>query len=123
MKLAIATAALAALGLATAEPALAHHSAAMFDRSTTVTITGTVKSYLYTNPHSWITVVGTDADGATAQWDIEGYTPGAMKRFGLVPSTVVPGDKVTVVLHPLRDGRKGGSFVEYTFPNGKVVRP
>ncbi len=46
-----------------------------------------------------------------------------MKGFGLMPSTVKPGDKVSVVLHPLKDGRKGGSLVEYTFPDGKTVHP
>ncbi len=96
----------------------------MFDRAKQVTVSGTVKEFLYTNPHCWITVVAVDpATNMPVDWSIEGYTPTGMKGFGLMPSTVKPGDKVSVVLHPLKDGRKGGSLVEYTFPDGKTVHP
>jgi hypothetical protein len=112
---------LAAAGLcAAALPATAHHSGAMFDRAQTITLKGTVKEYQYTNPHSWIEVMVT-ADGKTIQWGVECEGPGVMRRLGLTPSVLKPGDAVTIRAHPLRDGRPGGSFVDIVLPDGKTI--
>ena len=58
-------AAFASLGLLIASPAFAHHSTAMFDQSKTVELKGVVKAWLYTNPHSFLTIAVKDAAGAT----------------------------------------------------------
>jgi hypothetical protein len=111
----------AAAAVCTGAPASAHHSGAMFDRAKTVSVSGTVKRYLYTNPHSWITVVTKGDDGMEVSWDVEAFTPGAMQRWGIVPSTLKPGDHISLRLHPLRDGRRGGSLVDITLASGKYV--
>lgn len=112
---------LAALALLMTGQAFAHHSGAMFDRTKTVTVTGAVKRYLYTNPHSWVTVVAKSDDGAQITWDVEAFTPLAMQRWGIVPSTLKEGDLITLRLHPLRDGRRGGSLVDITLASGRYV--
>jgi hypothetical protein len=112
----LAAASLLVVGL----PAAAHHSGAMFDRAQTVTLKGTVKEYQYTNPHSWIELMVT-ADGKTTQWGVECEGPGVMRRLGLTPSVLKPGDAVTLRAHPLRDGRPGGSFVDIVLPDGKTI--
>ncbi|MEO6341368.1 MAG: DUF6152 family protein [Caulobacteraceae bacterium] len=113
---------LAALGLMLAAgPALAHHSAAMFDRTKKVTVTGVVKDFQYTQPHSWIDVNVPEPKGKTVEWSFEGGTPGQMKAVGLSPSTLKSGDKVTITGYPLRDGRPGAAFLEVTLPNGQTV--
>jgi hypothetical protein len=54
-------------------------------------------------------------------WGVEGFTPNAMKQWGLTPTTVKPGEKLVVTVHPLRDGRNGGSMIEVTLANGHHV--
>lgn len=107
------------LGLAGAGQA--HHSGAMFDRAKTVTLQGTIKEYQYENPHSWLIVNVPGQDGREVVWSLETDAPSNVKRFGLTPSNLKAGDKVTVRAHPLRDGRPGGSFVDVTLPDGRVL--
>jgi len=99
-------------------PALAHHSFAMFDADKTVDLTGTVKEFQWTNPHSWLQVMVTDEKGQTAEWSLEMGAPGGLARTGWRPKTVVPGDKVTVSIHPLKDGSAGGQLLTVVLPNG-----
>ena len=120
MKLALGLmAGVAFLGLVV--PADAHHSGAMFDRSKTLSLKGVVKDYQFANPHSWIDLAVKDADGKTTTWAIEAQTPTYMRRIGLPPSLLKAGDEVTIRTHPLRDGRTGGSFVDLTTADGKVL--
>jgi len=114
---AIAGAGLLALG----HPAFAHHSGAMFDGRKTVTLTGTVKSFEWTNPHSWLEVMVPTKGGQPVQWSIELNGPESLFRQGFRPDMPKAGDKVTVVAHPLRDGRHGGSVVSVLLPNGKLI--
>ncbi len=113
-----------ALGLAgiavamSAIPAFAHHSFAMFDAEKKVTLEGTVKEFQWTNPHSWILLTVSDAQGkAGAMGDRDGR-PGGLARQGWVPKTLTPGMKVKTVIHPLRDGTAGGQFMAVTLPDG-----
>ncbi len=106
--------------LMAATAAWAHHSGAGVDRTRTVTITGTVKEFRWTNPHSWIDLEVTDAKG-TALWSIEMNPPPYLVRSGWKSSTLKPGDKVSVTLNPIRTGEPGGIFVSVTLADGKVL--
>lgn len=106
--------------LATAT-ASAHHSSAMFDRSETLVLAGTIIEYQFTNPHTWIEVLVEGQSGQTTQWSIEASGRRPMVAMGLGPDRIRPGDKVTVRAHPLRDGRNGGLFIDITLPDGEVV--
>jgi hypothetical protein len=89
----------------------AHHSFAMFDAKTVTVLRGTVVSFSYLNPHSWISVLGTVGDAeSSVRWDIQATAPFSLARIGISPDTLKPGDKITVAFHPLRDGRHGGSL-------------
>jgi hypothetical protein len=103
----------------------AHHSAAMFDMSKTFTVQGTVKEFQYTNPHSWLQVLVVSPDGKAVEWGFEGEGPSTLLRVGIKSKTFLPGDKVTVVAHPMRDGRPAGSWVSATKADGTVynLRP
>ena len=94
----------------------------MFNRATTVTLEGTIKEYQFDNPHVWIEVMVPDAEGNTTQWSIEGEGRSTMTRLGLGRTVIKPGDAVKLRAHPLRDGRPGGSFIEITLPDGKVIK-
>lgn len=99
--------------------AVAHHSGAMFDRSRTVVLEGTLKEYRFVAPHSWISVIATaDDNGKEERWDVEGATASRMKAQGITPEHLKPGDKVTLRIHPLRDGRNAGSLIDITLADG-----
>jgi hypothetical protein len=115
-------AALAALALVgCAGPALAHHSFAMFDRSKQVSVVGTVKEFQFTNPHSWIQLTVTPASGPQEEWAIEGLSPNVLARAGWKRNTLKTGDKVTVLINPLRDGSHGGNLITVTLPDGTTM--
>jgi hypothetical protein len=99
----------------------AHHSFAMFDRSRTETIAGTVKEFELINPHGSLRVMVTGANGVQSEWPVEMGGAGQLGRFGFTENAVHVGDKVTVQLHPLRDGSYGGQLISVTLPSGKVL--
>lgn len=101
--------------------AQAHHSAAMFDRTKSVELVGTIKEYQFANPHVWIELLVPGAGGPPVQWSIEGEGPGIMAFMGLGPTVLKAGLKITLQAHPLRDGRPGGSFISIKFEDGRVV--
>jgi hypothetical protein len=104
-----------------AATAHAHHSFAMFDRSQTESVAGTVKEFELINPHGWLRIMVPDSKGVQSEWSIELGGAGQLERFGWTQNVVHPGDRVTVQLHPLRDGSYGGQLVSVTLPNGKVL--
>jgi uncharacterized protein DUF6152 len=109
-----------ALLCATAVPALAHHADIMFAPDKTVTLSGTVKSFEYTNPHSTIVTTGAEKGARAMQWTIETASPVVLKKVGIASDTLHPGDKVTVRIHPLKDGTAGGSLVELKRADGML---
>jgi hypothetical protein len=100
-------------GLLTSGAARAHHSFAIFDGNRVVVLKGTTMlSFSYMNPHTWLSVIvpaGTDI--AEGRWDIEATSPSALASQGIHGDTFKEGDKLTVGIRPLRDGRHGGSLV------------
>ena len=100
-------------------PAFAHHSFAMFDREKRRPLVGTVKEFQWTNPHVWIEVNVPGEKGAVEQWGIECTSVNFMTRRGWNKDSLKPGDKVAMIVAPLKDGSPGGSMVSVTTINGK----
>jgi hypothetical protein len=112
-------AAAALLGIVvSAQPASAHHSFAMFDRNKQVTLTGTVRQFQWTNPHSWLQL-DVQSGRNTVEWSVELGSPNTLVRQGWRRTTFKAGDRVTVVINPMRDGSNGGAFVSATNSAGK----
>lgn len=111
----------AAIFLSIALPIAAHHSGAMFDNSRSVTLNGTVKTFQWTNPHCFIQLIVPGPKGEPAEWSVEMGSPFEVFRTGVRPATLKAGDKITVVVHPIRDGGRAGLFVSATGPNGKPL--
>jgi hypothetical protein len=107
--------------LSSAGDASAHHSAAMFDSTKTVTLTGIIKQFQWTNPHAWLFITVPTPDGKTVEWSIELTSPNLLSRAGWRPGTLKFGDKITVVGAPLRDGGRGAQFKTATFADGRVL--
>ena len=96
---------------AAATGAQAHHSYAMFDRSKTVTLSGTIREFRWTNPHSWIQITVPGENGGTDEWSVEMGSPFELLRNGWTSKTVKAGDKISIQVHPVKDGSKGAGFV------------
>ena len=109
------------VALASGTVANAHHSFAMFDQSQQVTLKGTVREFQWTNPHAWIHLDVPNANGVKDTWQVELNSPNNLKRQGWKSTSIKPGDQVTLVLNPLKDGSKGGLFVSITLPDGSVL--
>jgi hypothetical protein len=109
------------IALLFALPAAAHHSGAMFDNDKSVTLNGTVKAFQWTNPHCWIQMLVPAKDGNTVEWSVELGAPFEVIRTGIRPATLKPGDKITVVIHPTRDGSRAGLFVSAVTADGKQL--
>lgn len=108
--------------VAIAAPAFAHHSFAMFDAEKTLTMKGTVKEFEWTNPHSWLRVTVMDEkSGKPLLWALEMSSPARMTTMGMHADSVKVGDAVSVTFHPMKDGTRGGQFIQATLPGGKAV--
>ena len=99
----------------------AHHSPAMFDGSKQLTLTGTVRAFQWTNPHSYIQLVVKPSDGAEQEWSLEMGANVYLYNLGWRPSTVKAGDTLTVTVIPLRNGQLGGLLVEAKTADGKTL--
>jgi hypothetical protein len=99
--------------------ALAHHSFAMFDPDKLITQEGVVKEFEWTNPHVWLHIMASDANGKPVVWSFEMQAVAAATSGGWRANTVKPGDKVAVEFHPLKDGSRGGELVAATLSDGK----
>ena len=114
----IRSALLAAAVLAASTGLSAHHSFSPFNMETEKTITGTVNRFEWTNPHTWVWIDVSDEKGASTTWGVEGMSPNYLARRGWSKDTFKPGDTVTLVIRPLRDGSPGGMFVRATLADG-----
>lgn len=111
-----------ALAIAVA-PALAHHSATMFEQTKTVTVEGVVKEFQFTNPHSWLLVDVKGKDGKVTTWGFEAEGPSTLQRAGIRPSEFPVGTKVTMTGRPMKDGRPAAIWVLAVRADGKKFDP
>ena len=113
-KLALAAALLAPL------PGFAHHSYAMFDMDKTVALQATVVRFKWQNPHAFIEADAASR-GGNERWSIEMTSPNNLAQEGWRRTSLRPGDRVTIWVHPLRSGARGGSYVGVRLPNGSTL--
>ena len=112
-----------AAALIVAAPALAHHSGTMFDEAKTVTLEGVVKEFQYTNPHSWLLVDVTGADGKVTTWGFEAEGPTTLMMMQVRRGDLAPGTKLTISGHPMKDGRPAAAWVKAVRADGKEFYP
>lgn len=116
-----AAAGAAALLLA-AHDASAHHAFNMYSNDQYVPLDGTIKSYVWKNPHTMIDFVSQKKDGTAESWSVECSSPNIIGRKGWGPDSLKEGDKVHLVLHPMKDGQKIGLMVSVNLPNGQLLK-
>jgi hypothetical protein len=104
-------------------PTLAHHSAVMFDDTKEITVSGVVKEFQYTNPHSWLLVDVKNQDGSVTTWGFEAEGPSTLTRAGIRKSDFAPGTELTITGNPMKDGRPGAAWIKATRGDGKEFNP
>ena len=118
---AIVTLSLAA-AVATASPALAHHSfAAEYDDQKPLKITGTLTKVDWMNPHIWYYVDVKNPDGTVSTWAISGGAPGQLMRRGITKDLLVVGSTVNVEGFKAKDGSNNGFGQRVTYEDGRNV--
>jgi hypothetical protein len=101
--------------------AAAHHSPAVFDRTKEVKLSGTVKAFKWQNPHTWLELDVPNAKGGVDTWGVEMTSPTYLIRAGWKNNSVKVGDKVTVVVNPVRTGELAGIFLSITLADGRTL--
>ncbi len=118
-KLAVAAAGVALLLAGTAASVSAHHAfAAEFDADRPVNFEGTVTKMEWVNPHVWIHMDVTKADGSTENWAFEGGTPNVLFRRGFTKQSLLPGTKIMVDGYQAKDGTNRANGRDLTFTDG-----
>jgi hypothetical protein len=98
----------------------AHHSfAAEFDANRPVTLTGTVTTLAWTNPHVWIHVDVKKRDGSMENWAVEASTPRALVRRGFTKQSLRPGIEILIDGYQAKDGTARARGRDVTFPDGR----
>lgn len=93
----------------------------MFDPAAPRTLSGTVRQFQWVNPHSFIQLVVTNDRGVEEEWSLEMSAPLHLQRLGWRRTSLKPGDRITVTIHPLRNGDKGGNVVTVVDAEGRPV--
>jgi hypothetical protein len=106
---------------AVASPVWAHHSFTMFDMTKRITLTGSITSFEWTNPHAYIEIDVPDEKGAVKHWSIEMGSPSILMQSGWKFNSIHAGDKLTLIINPMKSGQNGGFLSQATLPDGKVL--
>lgn len=102
-------------------PVFAHHSFTMFDMTKRITLVGSVTAFEWTNPHSYIEIDVPDDQGVVKHWSIEMGSPSILQQSGWKFSSLKKGDKTTLIINPLKNGKAGGFLSNATLPDGRVL--
>jgi hypothetical protein len=107
-----------AVGLLVSIPLAAHHGGATLYTDRTVTLKGTVKTWLWSNPHCLLTLDVKGEDGQVVQWIVETQAPSSIYPSGYRKDSFKPGDKVTVTVQPVKTDRPNGRIVQAVLADG-----
>ena len=104
-----------------AGPAMSHHSNSAYQVDQIITLTGIVKEWRWTNPHTWLHLTVDDEKGGKVEWAVEGRAPGVLGRVGWDRFVLKPGEKVTVHASPAKDGSRVGIIARVTKEDGTIL--
>lgn len=109
--------------LLTSLPALAHHGTGTYDSTKSVTLSGIVTEFAFTNPHAALYFDAKDANGKVVSWAIEMNSPGVLRRAGWTKNTFKAGDQITITVRPAKAGTPVGLInrAQPVIVNGKQV--
>jgi Family of unknown function (DUF6152) len=86
-------------------PMAAHHSfAVFFDDTKSVTVSGSVTAFRFTNPHAIIEITRKTPQGQVEIWRAETNAVTLLRRRGWTAASLKVGETVTIDGWPSRDG-------------------
>jgi hypothetical protein len=109
------------LVLALSCTALAHHGSADYQVERQITITGIVKEWRWSNPHTWIFLTVETANGAAELWDGEGPPLTWAAQRGWSASTLRAGEEVSLVLYPSKRVARAGLVKRIRRASGEIL--
>ena len=99
----------------------AHHSFAVFDHTQSVTVSGTVTKFQWTNPHGFVELDYAAADGKMKHYTLELTSINMLTRAGWTSRSIKAGEKVTAIAAPLLSGEPGGLLLEVKLSDGRTL--
>lgn len=109
--------------LVVAIPVMAHHGGVAYETGRRITLKGTISNFEWTNPHSQVHLDVTDDTGKVAHWDFETQPPSILVHAGWHRDSLKPGDQVTLVAVPAKNGSTIGLLQKVTLANGEELTP
>ena len=104
-----------------AASASAHHGNAAYDNKT-MTVKGTVTSWDWKNPHTFLKFDAKDDKGYVVHWLGEWYAPSTLINFGITAKSFKPGDDVTVTMNGMsKTGQPVGRITKVILPDGQEL--
>ena len=94
--------------LLVSSPISAHHGTSGYDMEKEITLTGTVTSFNWSNPHCLVHIDVKDSKGDVKDWVVELAAPTLMSRYGWTKDSLKPGDEIVAETHPARNGATTG---------------
>ena len=113
----------AGMGFCLLQLSQAHHSFIAVDSNIERLMTGTVTQWSFNNPHSWLYLDVENEDGTTTLWSFEGSAPISLLGKRITGDTFQPGDRITFMYCPLKDGRPGGHLGWAQVGDGSFINP
>jgi len=102
-------------------PLRAHHGSAAFDTGKEVTLKGTVREWVYSNPHCLLRLDVTREDGKVSPWVAEGQAPNVIFVVGYRRDSFKAGDHVTITVEPVKNGQPMGRILKAVLADGKIL--
>lgn len=112
--------ALGTVAAAAVSPVVAHHAWPV-DNTRSVTVTGTVTSYEFANPHVMIGLDVKAADGTVEKWNVGGPSTSRMERNGWKRDTLKTGDVITAIGNRFTDGQRAMRLDKVVMAGGQEM--
>jgi hypothetical protein len=103
--------------------AYAHHGGEAYEMGKRITLQGVIAQFEWTNPHSQVHLDVTDEHGNVTHWNFETQPPSILTHAGWTRNSLKPGDRVTLLAHPVKNGAPVGIVTSITLPSGEVLTP
>jgi hypothetical protein len=104
------------------DSARAHHGSAEYHVDREITISGTVTAWRWVQPHVRIVLSVAGKDGKPEEWDTEGPPLTWAAQQGWSPATFAVGERVSLVMYPLKQQSRGGLVKRIARASGEVIR-
>jgi Family of unknown function (DUF6152) len=102
-------------------PAIAHHGEAAYETAKRLTVRATMTEFKWVNPHCQLRFDVSDDKGNKQHWNVQAINPLMLSRYGWTRDSLKPGDMVTVVFRPAKNGEMTGILDRVVLANGREL--